>query len=89
MEFIHILVVIFLTLHQAVQCHKSAEISSQFNLNAFEYIVVWEMTKRCDLRKEKLKKKSEITMIRKTEKKDVMRQVRNRQKWHSYDLFLL
>ena len=47
------------------------------------------MTKRCDLRKEKLKKKSEITMIRKTEKKDVMRQVRNRQKWHSYDLFLL
>ena len=87
MEIIHILVVIFLTLHQPVHCHKRdhSRISSQFHLNAFEYIVVWEMAKR----KEKLEKKSEITMTRKPEKKDVMRQVRNRQKWHYYDLFLL
>ena len=90
MKFIHILIVIFMSFHQSVNCHKSdhSKISSQFHLNAFEYIVVWEMTKRFDLRKEKLEKQSEITMTRKAEKKDVMRQVRHRQRWHYYDQFL-
>ena len=84
MKFIHILVVIFVTLIQTVHCHKKhhARISSQMHLNAMEYIMAGDLTKRFE-------KKSEITATKKTKKKVFMRQVRDRQRWHYYDLFLL
>ena len=91
MKFVHILVVIFVALLQGANCHKShrVKISSQMHLNAIEYIVACERTQRYELRKEKLEKKLEITMTKKTKNKVVMKQVRNRHKWHYYDLFLL
>ena len=91
MKFVHILVVIFAALLQEANCHKShrVKISSQMHLNAIEYIMACERTQRYELRKEKLEKKSEITITKKTQKKVVMKQVRNRHKWHYYDLFLL
>ena len=95
MKFVHMLVVIFVTLLQGTNCHSShrVKISSQMHLNAIEYyseyIMACERTQRFELRKEKLEKKSEITMTKKTKNKVVMRQVRNRHKWHYYDLFLL
>ena len=91
MKFVHILVVIFVTLLQGANCHNShrVKISSQMHLNAIEYIMACERTQRYELRKEKLEKKLEITMTKKTKYKVVMKQVRNRHKWHYYDLFLL
>ena len=90
MKFAHILVVIFVALLQGANCHKShrVKISSQMHLNAIEYIMACERTQRFELRKEKLEK-SGIRMAKKTKKKIVMKQVRNRHKWHYYDLFLL
>ena len=91
MKFIHILVVIFVTLLQGANCHNShrVKISSQMHLNAIEYIMACERTQRYELRKEKMEKKSEINMTSKTKKKVIMKQVRNRHQWHYYDLFLL
>ena len=99
MKFVHMLVVIFVTLLQGTNCHSShrVKISSQMHLNAIEYyseyIMACERTQRFELpidlvRNEKLKKKSEITTTKKTKKKDAMKEIRNRIKWHYYDLFL-
>ena len=83
MKFVHILVVIFWTLLRGASCHW------QMHLNAIEYIMACERTQRFELRKEKLENKSEMAMTKKTKKKILMEQVRNRQKWHYYDLFRL
>ena len=74
MKFVHILVVIFGTLLRGASCHW------QMHLNAIEYIMACERTQRFELRKEKLEKKSEIAMTKKTKKKIAMKQVRNRHK---------
>ena len=89
MKFLHILVVIFMAAQiQGVHCHKSHRhrISSQMHLNAIEYIIVCERSQRLELQK---MKKEKTTISKTTEKKIAMENVKNRRKWHYYDLFLL
>ena len=88
MRFLHILVVIFMAA-LGVHGHKNHRhrISSQMHLNAIEYIIVCERTQRLELRK--MKKEQNTKISKTTEKKIAMENVKNRRKWHYYDLFLL
>jgi len=95
MKFLHILGVIFVTSQfQGVECHQGhrVRISSQMHLNAMEYIMACERTQRMELRKEKSKRnhdQGKVKVTKTTEKIIAIKQVRNRQKWLYYDLFLL